>query len=619
MWLKPKTDDSQHLGYSPVRTASTSHQKYQNERRPSRWNIVLLDTWLWEGLAMSFSILCFLAIVSLLRGYDQKTSPTFTQGITLNSIISVLSAASKSSMIYAVTASIGQLKWNWFYTKRERLQHIQLFDDASRGPWGSMIMLFSHRGCSLASLGAAITILVFAFDPFMQQILTYPIRQTASRSDAATSKQVHSFSISTVITPWMKAVNTGIWSDEVVLNPTCSSGNCTWAPFRSVSWCSQCENVTSVASLVGCTNVPVKRNITEPHSTPCHVSLPHGEMSDTSVVLRPVTGGLNGANTSSVAMELPTDIVWPLTPYWFAGNEVYAGVRGPLIAIAHAQLDRPHLAPTIESSPDSDFKIDKVTECALSLCVKTYNLSVSSGTPAVDVLSVDYGELFNKSIEDYPRPYNNGVDAVTCWKPSGANPNLIQLHNDFRWADTAEFSFCPVEDYIFDVQEQLKAYSSSPWTWLTEDRRWEAPAGYSISGANFIQILDSGLEATVQKMADSLTRLALDSSDKTVNGTVEVSEVYVAVNWAWITFPVIVLALGILFLVSTIVATKNQNFGLWKSAILPVLYHGLDDELLDEYQDKQATASVMDQSALSVDVKLDISDSRDKLVLRKQS
>lgn len=188
-------------------------------------------------------------------------------------------------------------------------------------------------------------------------------------------------------------------------------------------------------------------------------------------------------------MELPTDIVWPLTPYWFAGNEVYAGVRGPLIAIAHAQLDRPHLAPTIESSPDSDFKIDKVTECALSLCVKTYNLSVSSGTPAVDVLSVDYGELFNRSIEDYPRPHNNGVDAVTCWKPSGANPNLIQLHNDFRWADTAEFSFCPVEDYIFDVQEQLKAYSSSPWTWLTENRRWEAPAGYSISGANFIQIL----------------------------------------------------------------------------------------------------------------------------------
>ena len=79
------------------------------------------------------------------------------------------------------------------------------------------------------------------------------------------------------------------------------------------------------------------------------------------------------------------------------------------------------------------------------------------------------------------------------------------------------------------------------------------------------------------------------------------------------------LALGILFLALTIVATKNQNLGLWKSAILPVLNHGLDDELLDEYQNKQATASVMDQSAQSVDVKRDISDSRDKLVLRKQS
>ena len=79
------------------------------------------------------------------------------------------------------------------------------------------------------------------------------------------------------------------------------------------------------------------------------------------------------------------------------------------------------------------------------------------------------------------------------------------------------------------------------------------------------------------------------------------------------------LALGILFLALTIVATKNQNLGLWKSAILPVLHHGLDDKLLDEYQNKQATASVMDQSAQSVDVKRDISGSRDKLVLRKQS
>ena len=379
---------------------------------------------------MSFSILCFLAIVCLLRGYDQKASPTFKQGITLNSIISVLSAASKSSMIYAVTASIGQLKWNWFYTKRERLQHIQLFDDASRGPWGSMIMLFSHKGCSLASLGAAITILVFAFDPFMQQILTYPIRQTASPSDAATSKQAHTFSTSDVMIPWLKAVNTGIWSDEVVFNPTCPSRNCTWAPFRSVSWCSQCEDVTSVASLVGCTNVTVEHNITEPHSTPCHVSLPHGEMSDTPVVLRPVMGGLNAANTSSVAMDLPTDVVWPVTPDWFAGNEVHAGVRGPLVSIAHAQFDRPHSTLTVESSPESDFKIDKVTECALSLCVKTYNLSVSSGTPSADVLSVDYGELFNRSTEDYPTAYYNGVKAATCWKPSGANPNLIKLDNN---------------------------------------------------------------------------------------------------------------------------------------------------------------------------------------------
>lgn len=210
MWLKPKPTESINLSYSPVRTAS-SCQKYPKEKEPSQWSVLLLDTWLWEVLAISFSILCFLVVICLLRVYDQKASPSFPHDLTLNSITSVLSAASKSSMIYAVTASIGQLKWNWYYTKKEQLQHIQLFDDASRGPWGSMMMLFSHKGCSLASLGALITLLALAFDPFMQQILRYPIRQTPSSSKVATVKQANTFLITDVETPYLKAINTGIW------------------------------------------------------------------------------------------------------------------------------------------------------------------------------------------------------------------------------------------------------------------------------------------------------------------------------------------------------------------------------------------------------------------------
>lgn len=617
MWLKPKPTESIDLSYSPVRTAS-SCQKYRKEKEPSQWSVLLLDTWLWEILAVSFSILCFLVVICLLRAYEQKALPSFPHDLTLNTIISILSAASKSSMIYAVTASIGQLKWNWYYARKEQLQHIQLFDDASRGPWGSMMMLFSHKGWSLASLGALITLLALAFDPFMQQILRYPIRQAPSPSKVATVKQARSFLIPEIDTSYMKAISTGIWSDEAVFNPSCPSGNCTWTPFRSVGWCSKCEDVTSAATLVGCTDVPVDTNITEPQATPCHVALPQGRRSEVPIMLYPAKGdgSLNPVNTSSVVMELPTDIIWPLTPGWKgkpSANEVYAGIHGPLVVMAYAQLGRPHSTIEVETSPESGLKVDKVTECALTLCERTYNVSVSSGIPSVDVLSVDYGETFN-----YTANGINNKESVTCWKPSGGNPNLSK-YEAYAFSDPNEFSFCPVEDYSISIPSYIKGNTTSPWTWLVQERKWRSPAGDTLSSHAVNKIIYSSLDEVMSNIANAMTKLSLEISETTVNGTVEVSEVYVAVSWAWISLPATVLALGVTFLGLTILATRHQNLSLWKSAILPVLYHGLDDELVDEYKNEQTTVSKMERSAQSVDVKLDVSDSRGKLALRKQS
>lgn len=56
---------------------------------------------------------------------------------------------------------------------------MQLFDDASKGPWGAVKLLWccGLRGIAIiASLGAVITLLTLAMDPFAQQILTFPSR-----------------------------------------------------------------------------------------------------------------------------------------------------------------------------------------------------------------------------------------------------------------------------------------------------------------------------------------------------------------------------------------------------------------------------------------------------------
>jgi hypothetical protein len=52
----------------------------------------------------------------------------------------------------------------------------EIFDKASRGAWGSFLLLFRTKGRSLAALGAILTLLLLAVDTFFQQVTDLPER-----------------------------------------------------------------------------------------------------------------------------------------------------------------------------------------------------------------------------------------------------------------------------------------------------------------------------------------------------------------------------------------------------------------------------------------------------------
>ncbi|KAJ5153921.1 uncharacterized protein N7500_009360 [Penicillium coprophilum] len=76
------------------------------DRPSSNWDSAVLDTWLYELCALVFSLACFIAIIAVLWAYDQKSTPTMWQGLTLNTIVSILATASKSSLIFVVGDAI---------------------------------------------------------------------------------------------------------------------------------------------------------------------------------------------------------------------------------------------------------------------------------------------------------------------------------------------------------------------------------------------------------------------------------------------------------------------------------------------------------------------------------
>lgn len=76
--------------------------------------------------------------------------------------------------MFSVAEIIGFSKWFYFKTEPRCLRELEVFDSASRGPLGSLNLLWPGRSGLrpwIAYGGASITIAALAMGPFSQQII----------------------------------------------------------------------------------------------------------------------------------------------------------------------------------------------------------------------------------------------------------------------------------------------------------------------------------------------------------------------------------------------------------------------------------------------------------------
>lgn len=136
----------------------------------------ILKRWLYEVISWSISALSMAAIVGILVFCNSKA---LTESSSLLTTISVLSKIASAALILPTSEALGQLKWNWFHgNKSKEIWDFEIFDKASRGPWGSLMLLLHTKGRSLAALGAILTLLLLANDNFFQQVVDLPQRWT---------------------------------------------------------------------------------------------------------------------------------------------------------------------------------------------------------------------------------------------------------------------------------------------------------------------------------------------------------------------------------------------------------------------------------------------------------
>ena len=82
----------------------------------------------------------------MLGMYDTKPAPQWPLGITINSLVALLTSLSRLAFMVPLVQGMSQLKWVWFSSKPRPLSDFQLYDEASRGPWGGVKILFKLKG-----------------------------------------------------------------------------------------------------------------------------------------------------------------------------------------------------------------------------------------------------------------------------------------------------------------------------------------------------------------------------------------------------------------------------------------------------------------------------------------
>jgi hypothetical protein len=97
--------------------------------------------------------------------------------LTLGNILGKVASA---ALILPTTKALGSLEWIWFSTSNA-MWDFEIFDKATRVPWGAAMLLCQTKRRSLAASGAMLVLLLLAIDSFLQQVVVLPERTTLQK------------------------------------------------------------------------------------------------------------------------------------------------------------------------------------------------------------------------------------------------------------------------------------------------------------------------------------------------------------------------------------------------------------------------------------------------------
>ncbi|KAM0817669.1 hypothetical protein AB5N19_03476 [Seiridium cardinale] len=571
--------------------------------------------WYWEITCGVFGIVILVGAIILLTRIDGLALADWHFRLQPTTLLAACMTVSKSAFLVLLTECVGQAKWVRFARSPLPLAWFQDYDEATRGPFGSLSLLMrGPRVGSLALSGAFLILLALGLDAFAQQVVQYNTRRAVVPEGIATLSLVQNLTHFDHDNMEGGILN-GIYQETLPHSTyRCSTGDCEWpAPLATLGVCSRSRNITTLVS-PSCSAAlgPLQPSINDMdawsfQTTNCsysinedihlpvyiqHLSFPPrdgrpaeftSQWTQYKIISPPVESGL-GAFISDGDRWIATMLSYATT---------YSRDTNPLPPITVELLE-----PSLYA-------------CGLFWCAQIYDSPVAvdgmapSNTSADFRLSALQGPGGDITVESSTGLLNvlQAQSSDVAEFPSSVNPNFTVKAN----------SHLVLTRYLEDLFNISQTNGNDAFAVFPEPQFGLA----GISDAIYTNGEDPS--DTFARIASGMTEQIRSSmSSYVAAGNSFGPETYIDIEWPWMAFPIGVFVLATVLLTTSIFASRSSKgmyHRVWKSSALSLLLHNLEDV----HVDRSALAGLQELNcfAESLEVKLSNRDSDDMRFVRE--
>ncbi|VUC23507.1 unnamed protein product [Clonostachys rosea] len=570
-------DEPKNTATGLVQDATSSTPSLDNDGSPSGEKphregptfMQVLKAWYPELLWVAFDIALLVALIIILAEFNDKPMPKWKLGLTLNTVVAILSTVSRAMTIIPLVEAMSQLKWNWFASKQRQLRDVYLFDQASRGPWGAMVLIFKTRGRLITFAWVAAVILVsgLATSFLTQSAVTYdqdrfvpvdnaeqasvlvaPTWPVFSKSSNVTYEHDPSFGFGIT----RSAIRAAFLSEGETWEPPqprCPEVKCEWPPTSSLAVCASIQNVTEHLTFDTRDN-KVNDSYTE---TITNATLPDGRAYLSKVLESGVKA--IGGNMSASEYKFPIEEFndHPVADRW---DTLATWDNQDILSTALSHFYVVYSNNNQNKDPKYRFR---AAELVYHLCVKTYDVGFNNSEPTTKTVStaVKVDEML------HPGPkFDQEESSLTMLSEEGNGPFNVSV------------------GWTFEIMRNyFKHAFTGHWVWNINETEIMPTAPELIFRNMFFRFNEStpdhefdlraiaNLQGVTDTIGDAMTAYMREvDPNRAKSGIAYRQQTMTKVRWEWLSLLIIQIGLTLVFVVAVMIQTARLGMDVVKSS-----------------------------------------------------